>query len=109
MVDDDEYPPQWLPIRAVLTDEFESSPEELADVLEKSSTYDHLVQTYSDDGIDKVDVKKKLKLRIIDGVHRVLAASGTCLKHFRVRVYKHLPPEGEALGERVGQGLLMVL
>lgn len=102
-VEDDKYPPEWPPILAVLTEDFTpSSPEELEKILAASSTYDHLRATYSEDGFGNVEVTKKLKLRLVDGLHRVVAASGSKLKHLRVKVFKYLPPEAEEVGERVG-------
>jgi len=102
-VTDDKYPPEWPPILAVLTEDFTpSTTEELVKILSSSKTYDQLSGTYSKEGIAKVEVKEKLKLRLVDGLHRVVAASGSQLKHFRVKVFKYLPPEAEEVGERVG-------
>lgn len=81
-------------------------PAVLAQLLEENKTMDELKVQYLQNAIDGLPAEQKVKLKILDGHHRVTANDKVKkLNKFKVAVYKNIPSENEAMGEAFGQAM----
>ena len=108
----DTYPPEWQHVHASLTEDIDTSgmqPDDIVTMLEASSTYDEIIASgVAEGGVAMVSADAKVKLKIIDGLHRVVANEDARFDRFVVDVYRYIKPEDEELGERMGQGMCKI-